>query len=151
VTARLEAARVAIERYMTTGSLDAVPAYDAGNESAGMFFELDYYANASRGTVPSWTNEMTTLSWFYWLAFDGLSAADRITVPVLMVHGDGCVLPENARSVYDRLRGPRKLVWAEGNQTDFYDQPTQVALAIDAADAFLKGGGAESTRPAGDL
>ena len=82
---------------------------------------------------------MATLSWYYWLTFDGLSAAEQVSVPTLMVHGDACVLPDNAKSVYGRLNGPKKLVWAQGGQTDFYDQPTQVALAVDAADAFLKG------------
>ncbi len=31
------------------------------------------------------------------------------------------------------------LVWGEGTQTDFYDQPAQVDFAVDAADAFMKG------------
>jgi fermentation-respiration switch protein FrsA (DUF1100 family) len=139
VGARLDTAQSALERYATSGSLDIVPAYEAGNTEAGMFFEADYYANPRRGAVAAWKNEMAALSWNYWLTFDGLSAADQVSVPTLMVHGDGCALPDNARSVYERLNGPKTLVWAEGGQTHFYDQPAQVALAIDAADAFLKG------------
>jgi uncharacterized protein len=139
VGARLKAAQSALAQYTTTGSLDVVPAYQAGNENAAMFFELDYYANPRRGAVPAWKNEMSTLSWYYWLTFDGLSAADQVSVPTLMVHGDGCVFPGNARSVYERLTGPKQMVWAEGGQTDFYDQPAQVAQAVEAADAFLKG------------
>jgi fermentation-respiration switch protein FrsA (DUF1100 family) len=46
VDARVAAARSALERYMTTGSVDTVPAYEAGNQSAGMSFDVDYYANA---------------------------------------------------------------------------------------------------------
>jgi hypothetical protein len=139
VAARLRTAQSALERYTTSGSLDIVPAYQPGNEEAGMFFEVDYYANPRRGAVTAWKNEMAALSWSYWLTFDGLSAADQVAVPTLMVHSDACALPDNARSVYERLNGPKKLVWADGGQTDFYDQPAQVALAIDAADAFLKG------------
>jgi uncharacterized protein len=59
--------------------------------------------------------------------------------PTLLVHSDGCVFPENVRSIHERLAGPKRLVWAEGTQTDFYDQPAQVSLAVDAADAFLRG------------
>jgi uncharacterized protein len=139
VGARLATALSALKRYMATESLAIVPAYQPGDESAGMSCDVDYYANARRGAVPAWKNEMAMLSWYYWLTFDGLGAADRVSVPTLMVHGDGCGLPDNARSVYDRLGGPKKLVWADGGQTDFYDQPARVALAIEAADAFLKG------------
>ena len=59
-------------------------------------------------------------------------------LPVLMVHGDGCVLPDNARRVYDALAGPKKLVWTEGSQTDFYDQREAVDEAIEAADRHFR-------------
>jgi fermentation-respiration switch protein FrsA (DUF1100 family) len=138
VARRLDTARAALERFRATGQVEMVPAYRAGDETAGMFFELDYYANASRGAVPAWRNEMAALSWTPWLLFDGLSAADRVDTPALFVHSDGCVFPEHVRLVHSKLRGPKKLVWESGTQTDFYDQPEQVDLAVDAADAFLK-------------
>ncbi len=139
IATRLDESTIALDRYLATGVVDSVPAYKAGDERAAMFFELDYYGNPSRGAVPQWTNAMGTMSWSYWLTFDGLRAADRVQTPALFVHSDGCVFPDNVRSVSDRVRGPKQLVWAEGTQTDFYDRPEQVALAIDAADAFLKG------------
>jgi fermentation-respiration switch protein FrsA (DUF1100 family) len=139
VARRLEAARAAFDRYRTSGYVETVPAYKPGDETAGMFFELDYYANASRGAVPAWRNEMATLSWTPWLLFDGLSAADRVDTPALFVHSDGCVFPDRARLVHSKLRGPKQLVWASGTQADFYDQPEQVDLAVNAADAFLRG------------
>jgi hypothetical protein len=76
---------------------------------------------------------MAALSWLYWLTFDGLSAADRVSTPTLLVHGDDCVLPANAREVYERLKGPKRLMWTEGTQTDFYDQPAFVSNAVNAA------------------
>jgi fermentation-respiration switch protein FrsA (DUF1100 family) len=139
VRARLDAAQAALDRYVATGNVDTVPAYKAGDQTAAMFFELDYYANTRRGAVPSWKNAMATMSWAYWLTFDGLSAADRVDTPALLIHSDGCVFPEHARSVYSRLHGRKQLVWADGGQTDFYDQPEQVERAVSAADAFLKG------------
>jgi fermentation-respiration switch protein FrsA (DUF1100 family) len=81
---------------------------------------------------------MATMSWYYWLLFDGISAADHVQVPTLLVHSDGSVFPDNARLVHRRLRGKKELLWTDGNQTDFYDQPTQVGFAVEAAAAFLK-------------
>lgn len=138
LTTRLGTAADALEQYLSTGEVKTVPAYEAGNQAAAMFFELDYYGNGSRGAVPAWTNAMATLSWSYWFTFDGLRPVDRVQQPALFVHSDGCVFPDNVRSIYDRLRGPKRLVWSEGTQTDFYDQPAQVSVAVDAADAFLK-------------
>jgi fermentation-respiration switch protein FrsA (DUF1100 family) len=139
VAQRLETARTALERYRTTGQVETVSAYKPGDETAGMFFEADYYGNVSRGAVPAWHNEMATLSWAPWLLFDGLSAADRVDTPALFVHSDGCVFPENVRLIHNKLRGSSQLVWGSGTQTDYYDQPQQVDLAVNAADAFLRG------------
>jgi fermentation-respiration switch protein FrsA (DUF1100 family) len=139
LTTRLGVGSAALERYARTGEVEMVPAYRAGDETAGMFFELDYYGNASRGAITRWTNAMAALSWSYWLTFDGLRAAAHVRQPALFVHSDGCVFPDNVRAIHDRLRGPKRLIWAEGTQTDFYDQPMQLSRAVDAADAFVKG------------
>jgi uncharacterized protein len=139
VAGRIDTARAAIERYTATGAVDVVPAYKVGDPAAGMFFELDYYGNPARGAVSAWTNQMAAMSWWYWLSFDGLRAADRVSAPALFVHSDGCVFPDNVRSVHARLGGEKQLVWTEGGQTDFYDQPAQVEFAVNAADGFLKG------------
>jgi uncharacterized protein len=138
VTERIDRARHAFDDFLRDGAVRTVPAYENGNDRAGMFFELDYYASAERGAVPEWRNEMAELSWLYWLAFDGLSPAGRVAVPSLFVHGDDCVLPGNARSVQQRVPGPSELVWADGTQTDFYDQPKQVDLAVKAADRHFR-------------
>lgn len=116
--------------------MDRVPAYKASDETAAMFFELDYYGNPARGAVPAWKNEMAALSWFYWFMFDGLRAADHVRAPALFVHSDGCVFPDNVRSVHARVSGPKELAWFEGSQTDFYDQPAQVDFGVNAADTF---------------
>ena len=135
---RLDRGRAALEAYQRDGTLRTVPAYAAGNDEAGMFFELDYYADPSRGAVPEWRNEMAELSWVYWLGFDGLSAAPAVSAPTLLVHGDDCVLPANAKSVHDRLAGPRSLVWTDGAQTDFYDRPEKVSTAVAAVDDHFR-------------
>jgi uncharacterized protein len=138
VARRLERAQDALAHYQRTGEVRTVPAYEAGSERAGMSLEMDYYASPRRGAVPTWLNEMAELSWLYWLTFDGLSAAPGVSVPSLFVHGNGCVLPDNLRAVAKNVTGPSETVWADGSQTDFYDQDPQVSLAVDAVDSHFR-------------
>lgn len=138
VNLRIARARDAFEEYLHTGVVRTVPAYADGDDRAGMFFPLDYYASSARGAIPQWTNEMAEFSWMYWLTFDGISAADRVTVPTLFVHGEDCVLPDNVRTVRERLAGPSELVWTAGDQVDFYDRPELVTPAVEAADRHFR-------------
>lgn len=133
VRARLRWAGEALDTYLRTGELRTVPAYDAGNDRAGMMLELDYYGNPDRGAVPAWTNAMAEISWQPWLTFDGMAAASDVSVPSLFVHSDGCVFPDNVRTVITSMPGPAETVWSEGFQTDFYDLEPQVMVAVDAA------------------
>ena len=136
---RLEWANRAAESFLQSGNLEIAPAYENGDETAGMFFELDYYANPDRGAIPAWKNEMAVMTWLYWLTFDGLRAAASVTTPTLIVHSDGCVLPENAKTVHAQLAGKKELVWMEnGTQIDFYDLPEYVTAAAARADSWFK-------------
>lgn len=103
VEERLRRAHAAIERLVASGEVVTVAAYARGHDRAGMFLELDYYADPARGAVPSWPNIMAEMSWREWLTFDGLAPADRVSTPVLFVHSDACVFP-------DTVRGP--VAWA---------------------------------------
>ncbi|NEE00076.1 alpha/beta hydrolase [Phytoactinopolyspora halotolerans] len=137
VQLRIDRAREAFERYQRDGELVTVPAYEVGNDRAGMFFELDYYGDPARGAVPTWANEMAEVSWIPWLTFDGVARASAASVPALFVHSDGCVFPENIERLRRGLRGPVEVVWGDGEQTDFYDRPAQVSFAVDALDAHF--------------
>ena len=128
---RIGRAREALETWAKSGDVIMVPAYRAGDERAGMFFELDYYANPGRGAVPEWKNEMAEMSWLFWLTFDGVRSAEEVNAPTLMVHSDACVFPEHAKAVYAALKGPKQIEWTQGSQIDFYDQETQVARAVE--------------------
>jgi fermentation-respiration switch protein FrsA (DUF1100 family) len=138
VARRLERANDALAEYRSSGKLRMVPAYEAGNERAGMSFEMDYYGNPKRGAVKQWSNQMAETSWLNWLSFDGLAAAPSVMTPTLMMHSDGCALPDNAKAVHARLAGKKELAWIDkGTQTDFYDVPEYVNNAADrAADWF---------------
>ncbi|HEY0576127.1 MAG TPA: lysophospholipase [Pseudonocardia sp.] len=138
VAARLDRAQQALLTYQRSGEVATVPAYRAGDDRAAMFLEMDYYADPSRGAVPTWRNEMAELSWAHWLTFDGLSAAAEVSAPTLLVHSDDSVLPDNLREVAGRLAGRAELVWGKGSQTDFYDQDGQVEFAVEAADQHFR-------------
>ena len=135
---RLDRARQAFEEYAASRTVTMVPAYRAGDDRAAMFREMDYYANPRRGAVPEWKNEMAEMSWLYWLTFDGLRAARAVDVPTVMVHADGCVLPDNAKAVLAALRGPKRLEWRDGSQIDYYDQPAQVNTAVEIVDEHFR-------------
>jgi len=118
--------------------LRMAPAYAVGDERAGMFFELDYYANPARGAVKEWSNQMAETSWLNWFSFDGLDPAPSVTTPTLLVHSDGCAFPDNAKTVHARLAGKKQLAWIDkGTQTDFYDVPEYVNTAADRAAAWF--------------
>ena len=76
-----------VEAYLSSQPRRIAAAYAPNDEHAGMPFELDYYANPTRGAVSAWKNEMAPMSWAHWLTFDGLSPAALIKTPTLMVHG----------------------------------------------------------------
>jgi dienelactone hydrolase len=138
VERRLRSAAQDVAAFLRCDARANAPAYAPGDERAGMHFKLDYYADPERGAIPAWKNEMAPMSWAHWLSFDGLSVAPSNNIPSLMVHGPGCALPENAKRVYDAWTGPKRLEWAEGEQTDFYDQPEQAGLAVGAIDEWFK-------------
>jgi uncharacterized protein len=138
VSLRLKRASTAMETFAASGDVVMVPAYAVGDDRAGMFFELDYYANPQRGAVPEWKNEMAEMTWSYWFSFDGLRAAQEVSAPTVMVHGDGCVFPDHAKAVYEALRGPKRLEWRAGSQIDFYDQPAHVNAALAAIEPHFR-------------
>lgn len=53
--------------------------------------------------------------------------------PTLFVHSDGCFFPDHVKRVHSLLTGPKDMVWSDGTQIDFYDQPELVEKAIGAA------------------
>lgn len=132
VDQRVARALEASRKFSQTGKPSLVPAYEAGNDRAAMFFPLDYYASTDRGAIPQWKNEMDETSWCYWLTFDGMSSAARVSTPTLLVHSDGCVLPDHVRQIHRELAGLKELVWSEGSQVDFYDIPLHVERAMQA-------------------
>lgn len=130
VDLRIERAREALRRVQAGQPDVPVPAYEEGNDQAGMFVHMDYYANPARGRIAAWPNEMSEQTWMYWLTFNGLRAAANLQTPVLFVHGDECALPGNVRRIYDQLTGSKRLAWHPGFQADYYDRADLVDFAV---------------------
>jgi uncharacterized protein len=137
VAMRVARARSAIDARLAGTPLPLVPAYEQGNDRAGMFIPLDYYSNPARGAIAEWRNEMDEATWVYWLSYDGLRRAERFRTPTLFVHGDECALPDNLKRVHDRMNGEKELIWTRGFQVDFYDRSDLVTLSVDAASAHF--------------
>lgn len=131
-----EAALRAFEEH---GEIRYVPAYSEDDPKAAMGEMVKaYYGDPSRGALPEWDNRFAVLSWPEWLDFDGLRPAPAITVPTLMVHSDDAAFPDNVRRFAAALGGPNEIVWREGSQLDFYDQPAQVEPAIHIASGHFR-------------
>ncbi|WP_067650101.1 alpha/beta hydrolase [Nocardia harenae] len=133
VDLRLRRGAAALEHYRSTGQVTTVPAYEPGNDRAGMFIDLDYYADPARGAIDAWPNRMAELSWQPWLGYEGITPAAAVTVPSLFVHSADCVFPDIVRDLATRLGARAALIESAGGQTDHYDRPAQVTLAADAA------------------
>jgi hypothetical protein len=123
--------RAARERWARERGVDYVPAHSTTDREAAMV-NVDFYADASRGAIPQWTNRMAVMSWPGWLGLEGASLGSGISKPLMVVHSDGSALPQNARRFFQEATGPKELVWMEGNHTDFYDRPAYVRPAADA-------------------
>jgi fermentation-respiration switch protein FrsA (DUF1100 family) len=72
---------------------------------------------------------------------DNAIGADFLApTPGLIVHSDLDTYgtPERAQKIYDRLRGPKHLVWLPaGNHINLYDVEPLVQSAVDATLTFL--------------
>lgn len=90
-----------------------------------------YYTNPERGAIAQYDNRFPVMAWEEWLTFDALAAADEITVPYFMLHGDQMALPDNAQAFYDTVSSPKAIAWLNGLQMDYYDQPELVGNAAD--------------------
>src|SRR5262249_4397421 len=138
IARRVKDAGAATSKYFASGEVEMVPAYEPGNDRAGMFFELDYYANPKRGAVPAWKNQMATMSWVHWLGLEGVRPRRKARAATLFVHSDDCVFPDTVKRLHMERGSRSQLVWLDGTQTDFYDLPQFVERAVDAATPFFK-------------
>lgn len=124
------------QREHTTGEVDYIKAVSIadGEDAAMPGAEPFEYYGTERSAAPGWRNEMTRLSVRELLTTDLAIGADFIgPTPTLIVHGrtDDFCSPEGAASTFDRIDGPKELLWLDTtNHIDLYDQPDYVEPAV---------------------
>lgn len=142
VSARLERARVARERFEQTGEVEYVRAASNADPTAAMHWPgdaLDYYLNPRRGAIPQWGNRFALMAWTEWLSFDAIALAAAVKAPTRLISGEQTATPGGAKAFAARMTAPHDLVMLEGTQFHFYDDPETVGAAANAAIEHFRG------------
>jgi uncharacterized protein len=132
VAERLARGHAALAKYQATGEVDYVPAVDFERTDVGMPGELPwswYQLWADRG---SWENRYAVMSDADVLTYDSISAAARLTTPLLMVHSDQCAVPDAARRQFAVVPSADKQLMWEGQTRHFsyYEDPATIDRAV---------------------
>lgn len=145
VNTKVEAAKAAKQQYAETGNVQYIPAISTEDESAAMYGPYDYYLNPERGAIEQWSNDkFAVMSWEDWLTTDPMPTATNITVPTLMIHSDGAVLPQYTKNYFERIASADKeLHWMETelespyHQFNYYDQEAEVTESVTKASEWF--------------
>ncbi len=140
-------AQEALRIYQDTGEMIYIPTISTTDCTAAMFGEYDYYLNPDRGRIDEWSHDKFALaSWEEWLTLDTMPFARQIEKPLIMIHSDGCILPEHTLRFFDDVISPTKeLKWlnkkskkSHDHQANFYDQDYEVNYVIKTTTLFLR-------------
>lgn len=128
------------EAWEKTGEASTIPAVGEGDVAMPLPEAFEYYGTERGGKLGHYVNSFATMSREKTLPFDAQSAADAITVPVVMVHSEKALVPPLARAFHERLASADKeLHWVESaGQIDFYDDPARIEPAADLLDTGLR-------------
>ena len=145
VNAKVEAARAAKKVYAETGEVQYIPTISTEDTSAAMYGPYDYYLNPERGAVEQWSNDkFAVMSWEDWLTTDPMPTAANLTVPTLMIHSDGAVLPQYTKNYFERIAtDDKELYWMETDlespfhQFSYYDQQVEVEESVAKASKWF--------------
>lgn len=96
-----------------------------------------YQAQADRG---GWENRHAVLSDAGLLGYESLSAMARLTKPLLLVHGDNCALPDQAKRHFAVVPTRNKPhLRPDTPHLSFYDDPGAIDPAVtDLTDWFAR-------------
>lgn len=133
-------AEEAKKHYELTGENKTILIFsnDTSKEAAN-YGPMDYYMDTNRGGgIKEWKNEFAVMAWNDWMDFDPISQAAKIKIPLLMVHSDGALLPEQAKKFYNLLQSEKELFWTEGYHFNFYDIAPEVMRSVDRIVPFMK-------------
>mmetsp|Transcript_16727 Transcript_16727/g.54460 ORF Transcript_16727/g.54460 Transcript_16727/m.54460 type:complete len:297 (-) Transcript_16727:222-1112(-) len=128
-------------KYEASGHVDVIPAALPPNSGdAAMTMESTWKYYGGRAAVPNYKNEFAVMSREYFLQFDVQSAADKLTMPFLQLHGPNAIAPALAERFFNNVRADTKKIKVHvdsPDQTTIYDDPTIVAHCTDAIAAFF--------------
>lgn len=136
VAERLQKAEAARRRFHETGKVDYIKAASNSDPTAAMYWEgdaLDYYLNPKRGAIPQWGARFAVMAWTEWLQFDPIAMAPRVKVPTRLLTGEQTATPGGAKLFASGMTARHDMVFSEGTQFDFYDNPKTVSAAAAAA------------------
>lgn len=146
VNEKIAKARKSKETFARDGIVEYIETISTTNPSAAMYGSFDYYLNPERGGIPQWSNDQFALmSWEDWLTLDPMPYASNLQVPTLMIHSDGCVLPQYTKNFFGKIAfADKKLEWVETEldsplqQFNFYDQEKEVGMTIEMGAEWFK-------------
>ncbi|WP_044203199.1 alpha/beta hydrolase [Flammeovirga sp. OC4] len=146
VNTKIEAARKAKEAFAKEGVVEYIETISTTNTAAAMYGNYDYYLNPERGGVKEWSNDkFAVMSWEDWLTLDPMPYAPKLQAPTLMIHSDGCVLPQYTKNFFEKIAtDDKELVWLDTElespiqQFNFYDQEEEVGLAVAKGSDWFK-------------
>ena len=146
VNAKIEAARKAKTTFAKEGVVDYIETISTSNPNAAMYGPYDYYLNPERGGIKEWSNDkFAVMSWEDWLTLDPMPYAAKLTASTLMIHSDGCVLPQYTKNFFEKIAtNDKELDWVETEldspmqQFNFYDQEKEVGYAVERATKWFQ-------------
>lgn len=146
VNTKIAAARKAKETFAKEGVVEYIETISTTNPAAAMYGPYDYYLNPERGAVKEWSNDkFAVMSWEDWLTLDPMPYASQLKASTLMIHSDGCVLPQYTKNFFEKIAtDDKKLEWVETGldspmqQFNFYDQETEVNLAVEKGTKWFR-------------
>lgn len=142
IAARRQQAADAQAKYAATGESTIIPAYSETDPNALNYIPVegafDYYLNTSRANIAEYTNAFDVASLDQWLEFNPIAEAPAITTPTMVIHSDESAFPEQAKKLFEGIKGEKELVWADGNHYDYYDSDAQISNAVANVARFFR-------------
>ncbi|MEM8895812.1 MAG: alpha/beta fold hydrolase [Bacteroidota bacterium] len=146
VNEKVTAAQTAKKEYAENGTVAYIPSISTEDPRAAMYGPYDYYLNPERGAVKEWSaDKFAVMSWEDWLTTDPMPTAANLTVPTLMIHSDGAVLPQYTKNYFEKIATEdKKLHWMETelespyHQFNYYDQDAEVNESVAEASSWFK-------------
>lgn len=133
--------RQANHQFQQDGVLTYVPVASYSDQSAVLYSDsntaLDYYLNLNRGAIPQWDNQFATMGWGPWLNFDGISSAERLRVPTLIIHSRAGDYLAGIERFAQKMRHRPEIHWFSVGQYDFYDKPETMKDVVELIHDFL--------------